>query len=116
MMPDASDWGTPAAHAQTPSSADNLPTDTVQARADFLNYLSEKRAEIQSALSGNDPGLALYRLGYVLHAIQALAVHQGITNAEHSYETYDLHVDPDKNPEGLELAKQCTGDFLASAK
>jgi len=113
--PDEFDWNTPAAHAQTPNDSQGLPILSVAAATQaFERYSQEKAAEMDSAIAGEDYGLALYRLGYTLHEVQDLSAHMGMTNAYHAYLS-SIGENPDDKPASIARAQLWTGDFLDAA-
>jgi hypothetical protein len=92
--PDFYDFGTVAAHAQTPDKADTCGQDSVKRTAiidkaidDYVGWVGAQFQRCVSALKKRDVRLSLYWLGYVLHGVEDLAVHQGITNGEHASTT-----------------------------
>ena len=127
VSPDYYDWDKAAAHGQTPNCqpdelsqfrqcAEGMPAqDLNTARQAFFNYLIEQAHFVNNAVKLEKPDEVLYRLGYTLHALQDLASHNGITNAEHAYRSYLKNDDPDdikKYGARYELARQWTVDFL----
>jgi hypothetical protein len=85
--PDFYDFGTAAAHAQTPDEADLCGPDSAKRTAiidkavdDYVRWVD---AQFQRSKSVLDKRLSLYWLGYMLHGVEDLAVHKGITNGEH---------------------------------
>lgn len=89
--PDFYDFGTVAAHAQTPDDADLTGSDAGR-RIEIINeavdhYVAWVDAQFRrcsSALKKGNERLSLYWLGYALHGVEDLAVHKGITNGEHA--------------------------------
>ena len=114
--PDFYEWDTPAAHAQT--KCDDITGVTQET---FENATSNYRAWItchkSNLLAQSKPEYALFFLGYLLHAIQDLASHKGVTNAQHAYESY---IDPtakkkgdcDHQPQNRTLGIQYSSDYL----
>ncbi len=89
--PDFYEFGTAAAHAQTPDDADLCGSDSAkrtaiinQAVEDYLTWLSAQVERSVTAVEEGNTRLALYWLGYALHGVEDLAVHKGITNGEHA--------------------------------
>jgi len=89
--PDFYEFSKPAAHAQTPDKADLCGSDSnkraaiiAKAVKDYVKWVEDCFSKSRSALKKGDTRLSLYWLGYALHGIEDLAVHQGITNGEHA--------------------------------
>lgn len=83
------EWGTPAAHAQTTNSeAGLIAEETGPAQQALAQWLRGYLQRAAAACAQQQPRQALYLLGYALHAVQDLAFHEGITNAEHAYLDY----------------------------
>ena len=92
--PDFYDFGTVAAHAQTPDEADLCGLDSVKRTAiiekaidDYVVWVDTQFQQCTSALEKRKARLSLYWLGYALHGVEDLAVHKGITNGEHASTT-----------------------------
>jgi pimeloyl-ACP methyl ester carboxylesterase len=92
--PDFYDFGTVAAHAQTPDKADLCGSDTDKRTAiidravdDYVAWVDAQFQRCAAALEKGDTRLSLYWLGYALHGVEDLAVHAGITNGEHASAT-----------------------------
>lgn len=148
VAPDASYWETAEAHGQTPNCpvrsgtislcalgmplescpplisqpllcVPGMPVkDVGTGQRAFFDYLIEKAKSVND-LKETDPGQALYVLGHALHAVQDLASHQGMTNAEHAYRSYRLSDDPDdisKHGDKYVLAGQWTHHFLYAVR
>ena len=89
--PDFYDFGTVAAHAQTPDEADLCGPDSAKRTAiidkavdDYVKWVDAHFQRCRSALGKENLRLSLYWLGYLLHGVEDLAVHIGITNGEHA--------------------------------
>jgi pimeloyl-ACP methyl ester carboxylesterase len=89
--PDFYDFGTIAAHAQTPDAADLCGPDSTKRTAiinkaveDYVQWVDARFQQCWAALEKENPRLSIYWLGYMLHSIEDLAVHIGITNGEHA--------------------------------
>jgi hypothetical protein len=89
--PDFYDFGTIAAHAQTPDEADLKGTVGNKRAAiidkaidDYVGWVDAQFQRCKSALEQGNERLSLYWLGYALHGVEDLAVHKGITNGEHA--------------------------------
>lgn len=80
------EWEHPAAHAQTANTEQGkIGESSAAAQANFFGWVRGNLSRAQSLCQSGEYRLALYMLGYSLHAVQDLAFHEGITNAEHSY-------------------------------
>jgi pimeloyl-ACP methyl ester carboxylesterase len=89
--PDFYNFGTVAAHAQTPDEADRCGPDQAKRTAiidkairDYVAWVEARFQQCRSALDQDNARLSLYWLGYALHGVEDLAVHKGITNGEHA--------------------------------
>jgi hypothetical protein len=89
--PDFYDFGTVAAHAQTPDEADLCGTDSTRrakiisdAVNEYVKWMDGRFTKCKDALITGNTRLSLYWLGYTFHGVEDLAVHQGITNGEHA--------------------------------
>jgi hypothetical protein len=89
--PDFYDFGTVAAHAQTPDEADQCGPDAAKRNAiinlatrDYVAWVETQIQKCRSALDQGEVRFSLYWLGYALHGVEDLAVHKGITNGEHA--------------------------------
>ncbi|HLZ34073.1 MAG TPA: transglutaminase-like domain-containing protein, partial [Nitrospira sp.] len=115
--PDFYEWGHPYAHAQTGSNDNDGTTNETQDKAigNYLNWLRDLINRIYPAVA-DSPDHGLFFLGYALHGIQDLAAHQGVTNAQHSYESYmnpgTSGVDCDHNNDNRKRATEYTAEFL----
>jgi pimeloyl-ACP methyl ester carboxylesterase len=105
--PDFYDFGTVAAHAQTPDEADLCGPDNTKRTAiinkaidNYVGWIDDQFQRCKSALEKGKDRLALYWLGYVLHAVEDLAVHKGITNGEHA----SMTANPDFQAEDVALS------------
>jgi len=87
--PDFYEWYNPAAHAQ--SDCDIKTGATIQSNADAVtSYLAWFDVQKKRFLGASNDTHALFYLGYLLHGVQDLASHQGVTNAQHAFESYVL--------------------------
>lgn len=117
--PDFYEWNTPSAHAQTDNDSQGR---TSKNQSDAIGaYLSWVKTQVGKMVSvtPTSPKNGLFFLGYVLHGVQDLASHRGITNAQHSYETYvtpGQSKDGDHLPANLTLADNFSNQFLARIK
>jgi hypothetical protein len=118
------DWNTPAAHAQTPNDANGYPTQAIRESVmEYRSYLSEKTAQVLVMLSAGSFGDALFRTGYLLHAIQDLSAHEGITNAWHGAIASQPAgscgpnpCSPDSDPDRISRAGRWTDTFFLEAQ
>jgi hypothetical protein len=88
----------------------------------YRHCLNEKAAQVQAMLSADSFGDALFRMGYLLHSIQDLSAHEGITNAWHSSlasqhsGTCGLNpCNPDSDPSRISRASHWTDLFFLEA-
>jgi hypothetical protein len=80
------EWRTAAAHAQTANDDAGLISQGRDiAQRELAQWMQKYLEQAGQACAAGSSRQALYLLGYVLHAVQDLAFHEGITNAEHSY-------------------------------
>jgi hypothetical protein len=109
--PDFYEWNNPAAHAQTACDPDTGATTQVNdvAIAAFRAWFETRKGQFVQA--GKDSH-ALFFLGYLLHGIQDLASHQGVTNAQHAYDSYVLHPNGD-DCDHLEANRDTARAFVA---
>jgi hypothetical protein len=80
---DAYEWGRPAAHAQA-----NENEDYPAARKEILGFAKKRVDAIRAACceaGGANLEGASYNLGYLMHLVQDLATHHGMTNTYHSW-------------------------------
>jgi hypothetical protein len=83
--PDFYHWSRPCAHAQTDNDDQGRTAESKdQAIANFVAWMKSFTDRLAGA-SRKNPRHGLFYLGYLLHGVQDLATHQGITNAQHSY-------------------------------
>jgi hypothetical protein len=83
--PDFYSWSVPASHAQTGNDAEGRTTESRNQSIDNYVALIKSRTERLFSIAQHDTRSGLFLLGYILHGIQDLATHKGITNAQHSY-------------------------------
>jgi hypothetical protein len=112
--PDFYEWYNAAAHAQTNCALDTGATS--QSETDAINaYLAWCVGKKDNFLSAKTDEHALFFLGYLLHGVQDLASHQGVTNSQHAYESYILcngGDDCDHLEANRQLARQISGTLL----
>jgi hypothetical protein len=117
------EWSVPAAHAQTP----NLPDGRIDpkrfggSQGAFLRWVQAGVRRVAAQCSAGQPRLAAYALGYAMHAVQDLAFHEGITNAEHSFRDYDesqkVGIDfQERYDEKFDLATAASLDLLRKVR
>jgi len=92
--PDLYEWYNPAAHAQTDCNLHTGATNQTVSNA-ITTYLSWFDSGKQRFLTANSVEHSLFFLGYLLHGVQDLASHQGVTNAQHAFESFVFHKDGD---------------------
>jgi hypothetical protein len=116
--PDFYDWHTPCAHAQAGNDEEGRTIETPeQAQSNYLKWVGGKMEKLISA-TDMDVRSGLFFLGYVLHSIQDLATHKGITNAQHSYVSKLLgsQDDPDHIEENRQKAREYSNRFLEALR
>jgi hypothetical protein len=106
--PDFYDWYTSAAHAQT--ATDNqgrIIESKEEAAGNYVRWMKHLTRRMLWS-TGKDVRSGLFFLGYVLHGIQDLATHKGITSAQHSFMSKLLGKtnDPDHDEENRTRAKE----------
>lgn len=122
--PDFFDWDTPAAHGQTPTGTNSMPTVPASlgqtAWVTWIDaYVDRAGADCTAAAAAAEGSAgrtektrtALYFLGYAVHAVEDVASHRGRTNPEHSYNAYAGN-NPDEAPSSIKLAEDMAGTFL----
>lgn len=110
-FPDFLDFNTPSAHAQCENNEDGLLKDVENDRQIFISWIAQKLKVIRNHAAKGNVEEVFFWLGYVLHGLQDLAVHQGQSNAEHSYNNR-VGKCPDKDEKGAELAAAISRDFV----
>jgi hypothetical protein len=107
--PDLYEWYTPAAHAQTDCHVGTGATkqSNGEAIACFLSWFKDINGKF---LSADGDMHALFFLGYLLHGVQDLASHQGLTNAQHIYESAVLKKGGD-DCDHLEVNREKARDY-----
>ena len=116
--PDFYDWHTPPAHAQTRNDEEGRTIETPeQAQANCLRWIGRMKERLLAA-ADEDVRSGLFFLGYVLHSIQDLAAHKGITNAQHSYlsKLPGSQDDPDHKEENRQKAREYSNRFLEALR
>lgn len=116
--PDFYDWYTPRAHAQTNNDAKGRTIEEKELSIEnYLKWIKNLTAKLV-ALTEKDVRRGLFSLGYVLHGIQDLATHKGITNAQHSHMSKLLgrKDDPDHDEENRSKAKDYSNNYIEYLK
>lgn len=110
--PDFYEWRDAAAHAQTDNDPQGKQSETeATAIRDLSAWLNHKLGKVSQNLQTGHTREALYWLGYSLHAVEDLAAHEGITNAQHAFLSATDH-NPDLRPEALIQARAFAKKFL----
>lgn len=112
--PDFYEWYNPAAHAQTDCDLETGTTNQ-NPNAAISAYLQWVCKQKKRFLAAKNDEHALFFLGYLLHGVQDLASHQGVTNAQHSYESYVTHQndnDCDHSETNRDTARQFSAQIL----
>jgi len=110
-LPDFTHFHDHRAHAQSRNDKNGCLVDENQDYQDFLGYVVDLLKQMQTHLNQSHIGDALWNLGYILHALQDLAVHQGQSNAEHSYNNW-VGKCPDTDMERAKLAIKISRVFV----
>ena len=114
--PDFYDWYAPAAHAQTDNDGEGRNSQSKgEAIGAYLKWVKDFTGRLVSEAK-NDARKGLFYLGYLLHSIQDLATHKGITNAQHSYisKMVGTDNDPDHDEANRDKAQKYSEQFLDS--
>ncbi|USN53737.1 MAG: hypothetical protein H6760_01030 [Candidatus Nomurabacteria bacterium] len=102
-------WNKCIPNAATPSTTEyGEPTDPKLASQATSAQLKEYIAQIQHSPSSE----RLVWLGFAIHLIQDLAVHQGMTNEEHAVRTLSLFFNPDWNLRDYARARKLLRRFM----
>lgn len=103
-------WSSPPAHAQSQPNQSKI-----QAIRAFKNHLISMQDKLRAeCLAGRDANAA-YVLGQLLHSVQDLATHAGITNQVHSTLMWNGR-NPDAEKRRIKLAATWSEMFLGSLK
>lgn len=116
--PDFYDWYTPSAHAQTENDEEGRTSETKeQACSKYTDWIKELTGRLLNT-TPKDIRTGLFFLGYVLHGIQDLATHKGITNAQHAYisKLAGKKNDPDHSGANRDKANEYTRRYLEFLK
>ncbi len=114
--PDFYDWYAAPAHAQTDNDEKGRTSQSRDDATDkFIGRIKEftvksATAAVENAREG------LFNIGYLLHSIQDLATHRGITNSQHSYlsKIVGTGKDPDHVPANRDKAREFSRFFLGA--
>jgi hypothetical protein len=106
-QPDTYEWLNPAAHAQTPNGATQSKLEAIKI---FKKYVTDVTSKTVKACCARDKPVAAYQLGYLMHAVQDLATHSGMTNDEHAYLLRKAN--PDLDSKNLTRAERWTKQVL----
>ncbi len=116
--PDFYDWYTPAAHAQTDNDNEGRTIESrEQAEGNYVRWMRDLSRRLVRS-TGKDVRSGLFFLGYVLHGIQDLATHKGITNAQHTSmsKLFGKKNDPDHNDENRARARDYSYRYMEFLK
>lgn len=105
--PDLYHWGFSAAHAQRSNNEDGRATEDRETAIKHFQQWSKELVRLLDQEGGRSTRKSLYAFGYMIHAVQDLASHRGITDAQHSYASYIYPgeaKDCDHDPENLAAA------------
>lgn len=100
MWPDWYRWNDLEYHAATPHNIHHAPTDPALAAENSSRLLRSFIEHIRAAAMSEQ----LVWLGFALHLVQDLAVHQGRTTLEHSSQALAVFTNPDYNRERYSCA------------
>jgi len=112
--PDFYDWYKSCAHAQTNNDPQGRTNESIQeATGNYLSWMKELMKKLV-AMTQTDVRSGLFFLGYILHGIQDLAAHKGITNAQHAYisKLFGKSNDPDHQKENRVKARDYSRRYL----
>ena len=110
--PDFFDWGTMAAHGQTPLDAAGVPQEERVAQKSFRDFVRLHVASAAKSCTSGDLRSALYWTGYALHAVEDVAPHRGRTNQEHAYNAYSEKMNPDRDDAAFILARDLAASMM----
>lgn len=107
--PDFYSWSVAASHAQTENDSEGRTAESRdQAIGNYVALIKSRTAQL-CGIARQEARKGLYLLGYILHSIQDLATHKGITNAQHSYMSRLLGKKNDPDHDAANRAK--AGDY-----
>lgn len=100
QAPDVYAWSTTTLHAHTTAPIDGVSPEAIAvSREEYVQQAVVFLAQFERLVRAGDDARALFALGLVLHGVQDLAYHRGMTFAEHSGLAYYLGLNPDILPE-----------------
>jgi hypothetical protein len=112
--PDFYDWYTPRAHAQTDNDGGGRTAESrEEAEMNYIAWIKHLTVRLIST-ADRDARSGLYFLGYILHGVQDLGTHKGITNAQHSYlsKLFGRKDDPDHLGENRIKAREYSKRYI----
>ena len=112
--PDFYDWYAPSAHAQTNNDERGRTTESrEEAEKNYITWIKQLTGRLVS-VTNRDVRSGLFLLGYILHGVQDLATHKGITNAQHSYvsKLFGRRDDPDHIEENRAKAREYSKKYI----
>lgn len=115
--PDFYEFTHPAAHAQSPDSVAFMESGAArdeaieQAIQAYKQWVLNVVGRMFRFLMNNDIRETIYLLGYVLHAIQDLGPHGGMSNPEHAA-LDSLDQSPDDDPGSIQVSRYYSHEFL----
>lgn len=116
-LPDSYLWGTPAAHGQTKDGASKPSAkDLESAKTTYSERVLKYATSYRDACLGGQKLQAMNALGYLLHAVQDLSMHRGMTNGEHAYEMVQNLDNPDAKPKNVDRALEWSQEVLKTLK
>lgn len=116
--PDFYDWLTPCAHAQTENDEMGRTIESrEEAERNYIHWIKGLTERILK-VTHQDNRSGLFLFGYVLHGIQDLATHKGITNAQHAYlsKIFGREDDPDHIEENRIKAREYSKKYIEFLK
>jgi predicted transglutaminase-like cysteine proteinase len=116
--PDFYDWNTSCAHAQTENNSDGKTIESIEvATGKYIKWIKGLNDKLIEE-TAKDVRSGLFILGYILHGIQDLSTHKGLTNAQHSYvsKLFGKKNDPDHDVKNRERAKDYSEGYTEFLK
>lgn len=95
-------------HAQNQAAGKSLEDEI----AIFVKHLHKQLDRLDKAISEGTLSSIYYYVGILLHAIQDLGAHQGMSNPEHAYLTCHMK-SPDADAERYQLAVKLSEEFMS---
>lgn len=97
LLPELYLFEAPHAHAFTPDAGDRVGlAQAERARARFVAHVRATVARAHAAELAGDHAETLLHVGVAAHALHDLAMHRGMTEAEHAALTFVRHTSPDR--------------------